>query len=188
MPVDTIEISGSLEVWLKNHHTGEVYAHDTYSNLAGDIGDGYLAAKVAAGLSPALLGQPAFINGMKLGTGTTSPVTKSGAAANLGVGLYIATSNKSLDSNAFAGGPWPKLINLGAGNGWQVEYQCTYLAASSGGTVTNAAISEVIKVTDAGSDAASASSQVVARALIGPYNKAADADLVVVWRDLFKGI
>lgn len=176
---ERIMIPGLVIVTFRNHKTGEIW-RDEYPNLLTDIGDLNYATRILAQEAPSSLPQPSLANGMKLGSGSTA-VSKAGAGAILTT--YITGSNRQFDGVGVTGGPFPKINNLGSGNGVQVQYQTSWPA----GVVINGAVSEVVLVTTATTDATDVASQVLARALIGPYNKDANTELDVLWQHLVLG-
>lgn len=179
MPNDSVGVKGVVIVTLIDEATGVEERYE-YENQVTDVGDLYLAGRDVAGIGPNSPAQPPLVNGIKLGTGLTA-VAKFGAGAV--IVTYITGSNRGFDAgfpNAFNLVP-----SLGSGNGAQAQYQVTYAA---GGAVSGTNLSEVVMVTDAGSDAASAVSQTIARALVGPFTAISVTTKVVVqWNHIHKG-
>lgn len=149
--------------------TGELRWEREHRNLITDAGDLYHAARIAAGIGPAALAQPAsLVTGMKLGIGTTA-VSKNGAGAALV--SYLAGTNKTIDAG------YPTVDNLGAGNGVAVTYQVTFAA----GVGTSAALTECVLVTDAATDAASSAANTVSRIVFAATPKGATDVLTIAW-------
>jgi hypothetical protein len=137
-------------------------------NLITDAGDQYHAKRIAAGVVPATPADVAKVTGMKLGTGTAA-AAKSGAGA--AVGTYVAGSNVALDAT------YPIVANNGAGLGWTVTYQCTFLP----GVGTDAALTEVVLVTDSATDAASSAANTISRVVFAATPKNASDQLTIAW-------
>jgi len=109
------------------------------------------------------------MTGMKLGTGATA-AAKSGAGGALVT--YLSGSNVTFDAT------YPQTANLGAGLGVNAVYRCTWAA----GVATNGAITEVVIVNDAATNATSTAGNTASRALFGSaINKTATDSLVVTW-------
>lgn len=154
---------------------GDIRQAVPFTNLITDAGDLYYATKCIVGISPANATAPTAVSGIKLGTGS-SAATKNGAGAALGT--YLSGSNQAFDAT------FPKVSNLGAGNGVQAQYQATVPA----GNATNAAIAEAVIVNDAGTNATSTAANTISRSLFSAtINKASDQALVVLWNHLNKG-
>jgi hypothetical protein len=140
-----------------------------FRNLITDAGDLYLAQKLIVGISPANPSAPTAMSGMKLGTGATA-VAKSGAGAALVT--YLTASNVVFDAT------YPQTQNLGAGLGVNAVYRSTWAA----GVATNGAITEVVIVNDAATNATSSAANTCSRALFGTaINKTATDSLQVTW-------
>lgn len=140
-----------------------------FTNLITDAGDLYIAQKVITAISPANPSAPTAMTGMKLGTGATA-AAKSGAGAALVT--YLSGSNVTFDAT------YPQTQNLGAGLGVNAVYRCTWAA----GVATNGAITEVVIVNDAATNATSTAGNTASRALFGSaINKTASDSLVVTW-------
>lgn len=139
-----------------------------FANLITDAGDGYVAAKIIAAISPANASAPTAASGMKLGTGTTDPAKSGGGGA---LGTYISGSNNPFDST------YPQTANLGGGLGVNAVYRTTWAA----GDVTTTGISEVVIVNDAGTDATSTAGNTYSRAELTPLDKGASDSLAITW-------
>lgn len=153
---------------------GELKDERFVKNLITDAGDLYYAKRGIAGVSPAAPSDATKVTGMKLGTGTTA-VTKAGAGAALVT--YLSGSNKVFD------GSNPSTNNLGSGNGVQAVYVVTWGA----GVATSSALTEVVIVNDAGTDATSTAANTISRAVFSAINKTASDTLVATWNHLFLG-
>ena len=168
------------ETEVKGH--GFIRVHDEQGNLKQEVefhnllttsGDKYFAQVIAkhGGSSDT----PTAVNGMKLGTGTTTPA-KSGAAAALGT--YISGSQRVFD----AGFP-AAAAHTGTNTGWDVTYQAFWAA----GTATNSAITEVALVNDAATNATTSEANTYARATFTAVNKAAGDTLTIAWTHTILG-
>lgn len=146
-----------------------------FANLVTDAGDLYYAGKAITSIAPASPAAPTAMSGMKLGTGSTA-VAKAGAGGALVT--YETGSNQAFDAT------YPQTSNLGAGLGVNAVYRCTWAA----GDVTETALTEVVIVNDAGTDATSSAANTASRALFGSaINKGASDSLVVTWNHKFLG-
>lgn len=147
-----------------------------FSNLVTTAGDQYYANMAITGVQPANASAPTKVTGMKLGTGSTTPL-KSGSAAALGT--YITGSNAAFDA-AF---PTASAVT-GTDAGWQANYQTTWAA----GTATNSAIAEAVIVTDSATNATSTAANTIARALLSPAaDKTASLPMTILWHHVFLG-
>jgi hypothetical protein len=154
---------------------GRVRERVEFRNLITDAGDLYYAQKAIVGISPANPAAPTAMSGMKLGTGTTA-VSKAGAGAALVT--YLAGSNVVFDAT------FPQTANLGSGLGVNAVYRVTWGA----GVATNGALTEVVIVNDAATNATSTAGNTAARALFGSaINKTASDSLVVTWNHKLLG-
>lgn len=149
---------------------GRVKQQVPFRNLITDAGDLYEAQKIIAGIAPASAAAPTPASGMKLGTGIT-PAAKAGAGAALVT--YLAGSNIT-----FATG-FPVTANLGSGLGVTALYRATWAP----GVATNAALTELVIVNDAATDATTTAANTYARVLFSPsaVNKGAPDTLTVDW-------
>lgn len=146
-----------------------------FRNLITDAGDLYYAQKAIAAIAPASPAAPTAMSGMKLGTGSTA-ASKAGAGAALVT--YLAGSNIAFDAT------YPQTANLGSGLGVNAVYRCTWGA----GVATNGALTELVIVNDAGTNATSTAGNTAARALFASaINKTASDSLVVTWNHKFLG-
>ena len=161
---------GFVRVWDEN---GNLKQEVEFDNLLTTSGDKYFAQVIAkhGGSSDT----PTAVNGMKLGTGTTTPA-KSGSAAYLGA--YISGSQRVFD----AGFP-AAAAHSGTNAGWDVTYQAYWAA----GTATNSAITEVVLVNDAATNATSSEANSYARATFTAVNKAAGDTLTIAWTHTILG-
>lgn len=140
----------------------------TAKNLITDAGDQYHVKRIGAGVLPAAPADVTKVTGMKLGTGTTA-AAKSGAGGALVT--YVTGSNVAIDA------AFPTTQNLGAGLGWTVTYQTTFVA----GIATNAALTEVVLVTDSATDLTSVAANTIARVVFAATPKAATDQLTIAW-------
>ena len=141
---------------------GTVKRRVEFHNLITTAGDGYNAACIAGE-------SPTAASGMKLGTGTTA-AAKSGAGAALVT--YEAASNQAFDAT------YPKSSAVaGTDTGYVVEHMCTWAP----GDVTETALTEVVIVNDAATNATSTAANTYARATFDAINKAAGDTLEVLW-------
>lgn len=145
-----------------------------FRNLITDAGDLYQAGKAIAGVAPASPAAPTAMSGMKLGTGTTA-AAKSGAGGALVT--YLTGSNLAFDAT------YPQTANLGAGLGVTGVYKCTWGA----GVATNSAITEVVIVNDAGTNATSSAANTASRLVFTAVNKGASDTLAITWSWKFLG-
>ncbi len=174
-PVDDCAVVGYGTAVLRDEATGEVKQVVEFTNLVTDAGDLYLAQKAIVGISPANEASPTAVTGMKLGTGSTA-VAKAGAGAALIT--YLTASNATFAAT------YPQTENLGSGLGVNAVYQCVWAA----GVATNAAITEVVIVNDAATNATSSAANTISRALFGTaINKTATDSLTVTWRHKLLG-
>jgi hypothetical protein len=145
-----------------------------FANKITDVGDTYYA--VAGIRTSAAAGAPSvYPTGMKLGTGTTA-INKA-AGTGMALAAYITGSKALWDSS------YPQTSALGVNLGTNAIYKVTWPA----GTATNGAISEVVIVNDAATDATSTAANTYSRALIGPINKTGTDALAITWNHLFLG-
>jgi hypothetical protein len=145
-----------------------------FANLITTAGDEYYAKKGITGISPANPSAPTAASGMKLGTGTTA-AAKSGAGAALVT--YITASNNLFDST------FPSAAAVGGDGGWNATYKTSWAA----GDVTNSAITEVVIVNDAATDATSTAANTYSRAIIATVNKGASDSLAITWNHKMLG-
>lgn len=139
-----------------------------FTNLITDAGDLYYSSKGIVGISPANPSAPTAMSGMKLGTGTTA-AAKSGAGGALVT--YLSGSNLAFDAT------YPQTANLGGGLGVNMVYKTTWPA----GTATNSAITEVVIVNDAGTNATSTAANTASRSVFTAVNKGASDTLAITW-------
>jgi hypothetical protein len=145
-----------------------------FANLITTAGDEYYAKKGITGISPANPSAPTAASGMKLGTGTTA-VAKSGAGAALVT--YETGSNNPFDST------FPSAAAVGGDGGWNASYKTTWGA----GDVTETALTEVVIVNDAATDATSTAANTYSRAVFTAINKGASDSLAITWTHKFLG-
>lgn len=149
-----------------------------FANLITDAGDLYYATKAVVSISPANGTAPTAVTGMKLGTSTTAAAKASTGGALV---AYITGSNAVFDTT---GGPYPTVVNLGAGLGVNAVYKTTWAA----GTATNATINEVVIVNDAGTNATTSVANTISRAVLSStVNKTASDTLAITWNHKFLG-
>jgi hypothetical protein len=145
-----------------------------FANLITTAGDEYYAKKGIVGISPANPSAPTAASGMKLGTGTTA-AAKSGAGAALVT--YESGSNNPFDAS------FPSAAAVGGDGGWNATYKVTWAA----GDVTETALTEVVIVNDAGTDATSTAANTYSRAVFTAINKGASDSLAITWTHKFLG-
>lgn len=154
-------LSGRIRVLLTGPD-GEVITDVTRPNVITRPGDTMYAARGAGVASP-----PAVPTGMKLGTGTTTPA-KTGAGAALG--SYLADSHQPLDAT-----PTHALV----GGLREVTYVATW---GTGKATTASAITEVVLVNHALTDATSGAAATIARAAVtGVPSKGVGDTLQISW-------
>lgn len=151
---------------------GRIARQFEFRNLVTTIGDQH-AAKRVAGIS---VTSP---NGMKLGTGSTTP-SKSGAGAALGT--YRTGTNVLFDSG------FPTVTAMsGTDTGYLVTYQATWPS----GTGPATGLQEVAMVTDAETNATSSAANTIARAALlvsgSPFDIDATQTITVTWRHKYLG-
>lgn len=155
---------------------GELKSCEPFANKITTPGDQYYAQKAIVGISPANPSAPTAMNGMKLGTGATTPA-KSGAGAALGA-TYISGSNVAFDST------YPQASAVaGTDTGWNAIYKTTWPA----GTATNSAITEAAIVNDQATNATSTAANTAARIVFSAQNKGALDSLAITWSHTFLG-
>jgi hypothetical protein len=149
---------------------GEVRQEVPFRNLISDIGDEYIAKRVA-GVSMQVA------TGMRLGTGTTSPSKAGGGAA---IGTYISASARVLDDG------FPSDTNLGAGDGHRAIFEATWPP----GSATQDDISEVALTNESPvTNVAGSAGNTLARALFNPVIDKRDVDtLRVTWNWDFEAL
>lgn len=160
-------------ITLHDRH-GRLIECQPFTNLITDAGDLYYAGKAIVGISPANPSAPTAMSGMKLGTGTTA-VAKAGAGGALVT--YLSASNLAFDAT------FPSTSNLGAGLGVNAVYKTTWPA----GTATNSALTEVVIVNDAATNATSTAANTASRAVFSAVNKGASDTLAITWNHKFLG-
>lgn len=165
--VETSEVTGLIVVTLIDKD-GNVMSQQKLKNLITDAGDQYHAVRIGAGVSPAAPADATKVTGMKLGTGTTA-AAKSGAGAALV--SYVAGGNAIFDTG------YPTTQSLGAGLGWTTTYQTTFGA----GVGTSAALTEVVLVTDAATNATTVAANTIARVVFAATPKGATDTLAISW-------
>jgi hypothetical protein len=153
---------------------GHLKQVEPFANLITTAGDEYYAKKGITGIAPANPSAPTAASGMKLGTGTTDPA-KSGAGAALGT--YESGSNNAFDAT------YPQAAAVGGDGGWNATYKTTWGA----GDVTEVALTEVVIVNDAGTDATSTAANTYSRAEFAAINKGASDSLAITWTHKFLG-
>lgn len=166
-------LSGVVTLSLYNRD-GELVDERVVKNLITDVGDLYNATRVIAAVSPAAPGDATKVSGMKLGTGTTA-VSKAGAGAALVT--YKTASNLVFDAS------FPAAVNLGAGLGVNAQYKVTWGA----GVATDSALTEIVIVNDAGTNATSTAGNTISRSVFSAINKGASDVLVATWNHKFLG-
>jgi hypothetical protein len=147
-----------------------------FFNLITDAGDLYIANRVVAGLGPNAPSAPTAANGMKLGTGTT-------AAAKTGTGAALVTWLASSNISAFDTGYLNSNVIGGVSAGVEARYACTWGA----GTSTNGALTEVVIVNDAATNATSSAANTYSRAVYTSINKISTDVLTCTWVWKFLG-
>lgn len=176
--LDTAVISQPMGLtgWLVielHDEDGNLKHYQALKNLVTTAGDLYYATRGAAGVVPAAVTDATKMTGMKLGTGVTAAAKSSGGAA---LGTYI-TSNVVFDA------AFPTVTANGGDTGYNINYRVTWPA----GTSTNAAITEVAIVNDAGTNLTSTAGNTIARATFTAVNKGASDSLTISWSHLFLG-
>lgn len=174
MSNDSMGLKGRILVSLWDEQ-GFIKDQRVVDNLVTTAGDLYYATRGAAGVSPAAPADATVVTGMKLGTGTTA-AAKSGSAAALGT--YISGSNLVFD------GTYPVVAAVA---GTDTGYTITYFVTWPAGTATNSAITEVVIVNDAASNATSTAGNTIARGVFSSINKGASDILTVSWSHKFLG-
>jgi hypothetical protein len=173
LTLDDCGMEGIVTIELRDKH-GKLKCRRIGRNLITDAGDLYHAGKVITAIAPASASAPTAVSGMKLGTGTTA-AAKSGAGGALVT--YLTASNQAFDAT------YPQTSNLGAGLGVTAKYRTTYAA----GTATNSALTEVVIVNDAGTNATSTAANTISRYVFTAINKGASDTLTVTWDHKFLG-
>lgn len=147
---------------------GRIKTQQTVKNLITDAGDLYHVLRIASAVVPAAPADTTKVTGMKLGIGTTA-AAKAGAGGALV--SYVAGGNAVFDTG------FPTTQNLGAGLGCTVTYQTTFGA----GVGTSAALTEVVLVTDASTNATSVLANTIARVVFTSTPKGATDTLAISW-------
>ncbi len=160
--INSLGIRGTVR-WEVRNADGSVAASGEVPNLVTSIGQRYYMERAAS-----IVGAPAAITGMKLGTGSTTPA-KTGAGAALVT--YLANSHQAIDAG------FPTSTAVGAAQ--RITYSCTFAAGKA--TSASTPITEVVLVNETLADATSAASATVARALITATTKTDTQILVVTW-------
>lgn len=162
MTTSPIELTGHVG-WVLRAACGTVVAQGGDHNLITRLGD-QMYAERGAGVATA----PAAPTGMKLGTGSAAPA-KTGAGSALST--YLTNSHQAIDS----GFPTSEL----SGAARKVTYRTTFPA---GKATTASAITEVVLVNDALTNATSPATATIARALlVGIPSKGAGESLEITW-------
>lgn len=155
-------------VWELRDENGNLKASGETHNLVTQVGDQMYGERGAGIGSP-----PAVPTGMKLGTGSTA-VAKTGAGAALVT--YLSNSHQAFD------GTYPQSA---LDSGRKITYRSTFAA---GKATTGSAITEVVIVNEALSDATSAAAATISRALLsGIGSKGASDTLTVTWTHTLLG-
>lgn len=147
---------------------GKIKSRVQKHNLITDVGDLYHVTRIAAGIAPLAPADATKVTGMKLGSGSTA-ASKAGAGAALVT--YTTTGNAVFDTG------FPTVQNLGTTLGCTVTYQVTFGA----GAGTHAALTEVVLVNDAATNATSTAANTIARVVFTATPKAATDTLAVSW-------
>ncbi|GII89630.1 hypothetical protein Ssi03_76200 [Sphaerisporangium siamense] len=166
-------LSGIVTLSLYNRE-GELIEERVAKNLITDAGDLYYATRGIAAVSPSNTADATKVTGMKLGTGTTA-AAKSGAGAALVT--YKTASNLVFDASC------PQVANLGAGLGVNAVYRVTWGA----GVATDTALTELVIVNDAATNATSSAANSISRVVFSAINKGASDILVATWNHKFLG-
>ncbi|MCW2767926.1 MAG: hypothetical protein JWO11_3885 [Nocardioides sp.] len=153
---------------------GQLIEEQTVKNLITDAGDLYYATRGLAAVVPSATADATKVTGMKLGTGTTA-VTKASTAAALIT--YLTASNLAFDAT------YPQIANLGTTLGVNAVYRTTWGA----GVATSAALTELVIVNDAGTNATSTAANTISRVVFTAINKGASDILVATWNHKFLG-
>jgi hypothetical protein len=165
--VETSEVTGLVVVTLIDKN-GNIKSQQAVKNLITDAGDQYHVTRIASAVVPLAPADATKVTGMKLGTGTTA-ASKAGAGAALVT--YLTGTNVAFDTG------FPTTQNLGSGLGWTVTYQTTFVA----GVGTHAALTEVVLVNDAASNATSTAANTIARVVFTATPKGATDTLAIAW-------
>lgn len=172
---DKLGVIGTLHVLLTGPD-GEIKSETISRNLVTTVGDEYYARMALAGLG-SNVAPTDLVDGMKLGTNTSTEPTKSGAGSFIATGDYVAGSNVAVSASAVA--------VAGTNNGWKAVYTAVWDA----GTAT-ATIGEVHLCTDQATDDTSThgASAVIARSLLStPKEKGESDTLTITWSHTFLG-
>lgn len=162
--VDKVNFSGSGQ-WVILNEDGSTDSSGEFKNIITEVGDEYYAERATGISSP-----PAQLTGVKLGTGTTSPATKTGAASQLVT--YLANSHQAFD----AGFPSSSL----SGGARRITFQVTFAPGKA--TSASTPIAEAVLVNETLTDATSLSAATIARALFSPsFTKSAAQSLILTW-------
>jgi hypothetical protein len=165
--VETSEVTGLVVITLVDKD-GKIKSQQAVKNLITDAGDQYHAVRIASAVVPAAPSDATKVTGMKLGIGTTA-AAKAGAGGALV--SYVAGGNAVFDTG------FPTTQNLGAGLGWTTTYQTTFGA----GVGTSAALTEVVLVTDASTNATSVLANTIARVVFAATPKGSTDTLAIAW-------
>lgn len=149
---------------------GKTIALEPFANIITDTGDTYYAQKAIAAVAPASAAAPTALTGMQIGSGSTA-VAKAGA----GGAMVTLLAGQAFDAT------YPQAASLGAGLGANATYKTTYAAGTGTGTVAEATL------TNGTIGTASTTGNTIARALVGPYTKAAGDSLAITWNNKFLG-
>lgn len=166
-------LSGIVTLSLYNS-AGVLIDERVAKNLITDAGDLYYATRGIAAVSPAAASDATKVTGMKLGTGTTAASKASTGAALV---TYKTASNLAFDSS------YPQTANLGSGLGVNAVYRTTWGA----GVATDTALTELVIVNDAGTNATSSAANTISRVVFSAINKGASDILVATWNHKFLG-
>lgn len=153
---------------------GQLIHEQVAKNLITDAGDLYYATRGIAAVSPAAPSDATKVTGMKLGTGTTAASKASTGAALV---TYKTGSNLVFDAS------YPQVANLGTTLGVNAVYRVTWGA----GVATDTALTELVIVNDAASNATSSAANSISRVVFSAINKGASDILVATWNHKFLG-
>jgi len=165
---------------------GKLKQVQPFANLITDVGDCYYALKAITAIAPASASAPTAVNGMKLGTTSSSSPSKNGTGAALQA--YISGSNVVFDTT---GGPFPLVVFLGAGLGANAQYKTTW-----GATVATGSLVEAVIVTDQGTNATTVAGTAgatlsapytISRVTYSTVTKGTSDTLAITWNHKFLG-
>lgn len=150
---------------------GKTVALQPFTNIITDTGDAYYAQKAIVAINSNGVSAPTALTGMQIGAGSTAAAKNGSGAA-----LVSWLAGQAFDAT------FPSNNSLGAGNGVQAVYKCTYAAGTGTGSVQEATITNTATL-----GTASNAGNTISRVVFTAITKNSSDSLAITWQHLFKG-